>query len=108
MRMPDPLWLQLLRAECARTTVAATATRLRYSRTAISKTLHGSYVGSTERIATAVLAELAAWECLHTGDRISAADCKTIGTARAPTNNPMKLDHWQHCQRCPHCSRGEA
>ena len=53
----DGDWRSLLIGEAARTSIAATARRLGYSRTAVSLVLAGKYPGSTDKLAARVLAE---------------------------------------------------
>jgi hypothetical protein len=100
-------WLQLLREEARRTSMARTARLLGYSTATISLVLAGKYPGKTDRIARAVLATLDKLICPHSGEQISSATCRATALAVAPTHHPMKLSHWRACQRCPNRPQGE-
>lgn len=100
-------WLPLLRAEAERSSIAATAALLGYSRTSISLVLAGKYPGATGRIASRVLARLDKQSCPHLGEQISTASCREIALATAPTHHPLKLGHWRACQRCPKRPQGD-
>lgn len=101
-------WLNLLRSEVGRSSIAATAKLLGYSRPSISLVLAGRYPGDTGRIAKAVLAKLDTQTCPHLGGQISSGQCREIALAAAPTHHPMKLGHWRACQRCPNRPASES
>jgi len=107
MTTSEPRWLTLLRAEAERTSIAATADRLGYSRTSISLVLAGKYPGQTDRVAKAVVQLLEVQECPHLRSPLPEAECRTIALGPAPTHHPMKLGHWRACQRCPNRPKGE-
>lgn len=100
-------WLPLLRDEAERSSIAAAAALLGYSRTSISLVLAGKYPGDTGRIARCVLAKLDKQSCPHLGELISTASCREIALAAAPTHHPLKLGHWRECQRCPKRPQGD-
>ncbi|MDQ2822431.1 MAG: helix-turn-helix domain-containing protein [Pseudomonadota bacterium] len=105
----EPRWLEMLRAEAARTTIAAVAVRLGYSRTTISLVMAGKYPGSTEKIAAASLAALEpvlAVSCPYLGIQIELATCQEHANQRVPTHNPSKMHHWRACHQCPNFKKG--
>jgi hypothetical protein len=105
----DPRWLELLRAEAARTNIGAVAGRVGYSRTTISLVMAGKYPGKTEKIAAAVLAVLEAAvtvDCPYLGVAIEFAACTQHAGQRAPTHNPVKMHHWRACRQCPNRKEG--
>ncbi|MGD9611179.1 MAG: LacI family transcriptional regulator [Desulfovibrionaceae bacterium] len=97
----DGDWRSLLIGEAARTSIAATARRLGYSRTAVSLVLAGKYPGRTDRLAAKVLAELGRVTCPHLGREVTPGDCALNG-GRMPTSSPAALRLWRACQTCPH------
>lgn len=103
----DPHWLALLRAECARTSIAAMAKRLGYSRTSISLVLAGRYPGQTGRIEASVIKVLERLACPHLGKDIPDSECRSMAFGPAPTHHPVKLGHWRACQRCPNRPKGD-
>ena len=94
-------WLALLAAEAKRTTIAATARRIGYSRTAVSLALVGKYPGCTDKLAATVLAILGRQVCPQLGREVTPAEC--AGNAgEMPTSSPAALRLWRACQACPH------
>lgn len=105
----EPRWMELLRAEVARTNIAAAAARIGYSRTTISLVLARKYPGKPDKIAAAALAELEPAlmvDCPHVGGSIGVAVCQATSSQRAPTHNPTKMHHWRACRQCPHRKEG--
>lgn len=105
----DPRWLELLRAEAGRTSIGAVAGRVGYSRTAISQVMAGKYPGKPERIAAAVLTALEpvlTVDCPHLGTAIEFHVCDQLAGQRAPTHNPVKMQHWRTCRQCPNRKEG--
>ncbi|OLN30423.1 Phage protein [Desulfovibrio sp. DV] len=88
-------------AEAARTSIAATARRLGYSRTAVSLALAGKYPGGTDKLAAKVLAVLGGVACPQLGHDVTAAECADKAGAM-PTSSPAALRLWRACQICPH------
>lgn len=93
-------WLALLSSEAARTSIAATARRLGYSRPSISLALAGKYPGGTEKLAAKVLEVLGTTDCPHLGRPVSAAECAD-NSGTMPTSSPGALRLWRACQGCP-------
>ena len=94
-------WQALLAAEAARTSIAAVARRLGYSRTSISLVLAGKYPGGTDNVAAAVLATFGRTTCPHLGRAVAPDECAQNG-GRVPTASPAALRLWRACQTCPH------
>lgn len=94
-------WLDFLAAEAARTSIAATARRLGYSRTAVSLALAGKYPGTTDRLAATVLDVLGRVACPHLGREVTPGECAIHG-GQIPTSSPAALRLWRACQTCPH------
>lgn len=107
MTTSEPRWLQLLRAEAERTSIAAIAVRLGYSRTSISLVLAGKYPVAPDRIAQAAIALLEVVVCPHAGQTLPLTECRSTALGAAPTHHPMKLSHWRACQRCPNRPQGD-
>ena len=100
-------WLELLRAEVARTSITEVAQRLLqrngkpYSRPAISRVLSGDY-GDTAGIAAAVLAAYSTATCPHLGRDIPMAECIDMALrTEPPRQSRTQLAHWRACQHCP-------
>lgn len=109
MTTSEPRWMVLLRAEAARTNIAAVAIRIGYSRTTISLVMAGKYPGKPERIAAAVLAQLEpvlTVDCPYLGVAIEPQQCNQHAGQRAPTHNPQKMLHWRACRQCPNRKEG--
>ncbi|MGR3760920.1 hypothetical protein ACUXV3_12440 [Roseobacteraceae bacterium NS-SX3] len=88
-------WLDLLKAEVNKTSKAAVARRLGYSRPAISLACHGRYPGSTDKLKAQVLAVLAGQiACPVTGEALSRAEFDQIRASPMPTSNPKRLKQW--------------
>lgn len=99
----DPNWFQLLKDEASRTSVTKVAQRLGYSRTTISLVLSGKYPGEPDKVAARVTKVLAqSVLCPYLGVDLPAEECRANHHRRAPTHNPTKMQHWRHCQNCPH------
>lgn len=93
-------WLALLAAEASRTTIAATARRLGYSRTTVSLALAGKYPGGTDKLASTVQRILGGATCPHLGRTVTAAEC-AANSDEMPTSSPAALRLWRACQTCP-------
>ena len=100
--------ITLLRAEAERTSIAAAAKRIDYSRPAVSMALAGTYKGGLERLAQRVLEVLSNVRCPHLDRSIPAAECRSHHTRAMPTSSPMALRHWRACQSCPNRTEGGA
>lgn len=94
-------WLALLADEAKRTTIAATARRIGYSRTAVSLALVGKYPGRTDKLAARVLETIRRVACPFLDREVTPAECAKNG-GRTPTSSPAALRLWRACQACPH------
>lgn len=106
----EPRWLQLIRAEADRTSIAAVAVRLDYSRTAISLVLGGKYPGRLDKIekkAIEVLEPPVTVFCPHLDQEIPIEQCVQFSQRKVPTHNPQKMAHWRACQECQNRCKGE-
>ena len=101
MTIETPDWLSILRTQTAQRSNAAVARELNYSATTISLALHGKYAGSTAKLARAVLTRYTRVDCPHLETSIPRHRCVAIAGSRAPTHNPLKMQHWRACRRCP-------
>jgi len=96
-------WIELLRSEVATSSMTAVAGRLGVSRTAVSLCLAGKYGAKTDRIAAKVLAILGdSVDCPAMGQVIAKAKCSDFCARKAPTHNPVAMQHWRTCQHCQH------
>ena len=93
-------WLALLSEEVAITSIAATARRLGYSRTAISLAMSGKYPGSTAKLAAKVLEVLGSIHCTHLERVVTPIEC-AANAGKMPTSSPAALRLWRACQSCP-------
>ncbi|KAF0235321.1 MAG: regulatory protein [Desulfovibrionaceae bacterium] len=93
-------WFALLTNEVANSSIAATARRLGYSRTAISLAMAEKYPGATDKLASTVLAVLGTLECPHLGLSVTPAKCAS-SSGKMPTSSPGDLRLWRACQTCP-------
>jgi len=101
-------WLEILRAECSRTSQHRTAQRLGVSGSMINQVLKGVYKGNTGRLEALVRGELLkeTLSCPVLGD-ISKKRClDEQGRPFAPTN-PMRISVFKCCRNgCPNSSIG--
>jgi hypothetical protein len=106
----EPRWLELIRVEAGRTSIAAVALRLNYSRTAISLVLAGKYPGRLDKMekrAIEVLEPPVTVACPYLGGDIPIKECQEFSIRRVPTHNPQKMAHWRACQSCQNKCKGE-
>lgn len=106
----EPRWMELIRTEAARTTKAAVAERLGYSRTTISLVLAGKYPGRLDKLekkAIEVLEPPVTVACPHLAQEIPVEQCKEYSLRKVPTHNPQKMAHWRACQECQNKCKGD-
>lgn len=84
-----PEWLDLLKAEIARSSITKTAQRLDFGRSTISMVASGKYPVKTDEIVTQVMRVLGRVNCPHSKQEISAQDCRA--TASLPRPRMMNL-----------------
>ena len=105
MTTSDPRWLLLLRAEANKTSIGLASQRVGYSRTAISQALAGKYPGDLAKLERKVLAALElpmAVACPYLSLNLPTTMCREFSLKRAPTHNPVAMQHWRACQQCEH------
>jgi len=105
-------WLELLRAEVAASSVAATARRIGVSRPALSQVLNACGPYGTGRASVAGIADrvsqmLGCVACPFLSEfkgesvLISRVQCRRVALKEsAPLNSPRELRHWRACQGC--------
>lgn len=94
-------WFQLLKESCDKHGVNRVASMLGYNNhTGTSQILAGKYAGKTDRFAARVTRVFDRVVCPHTQQQVQAALCHETSQARAPLNNPMKMQQWRACQQC--------
>lgn len=108
IELPDPEWVQILRAEVERpgATIAGVAASVGMKRTALSMLLSGKYPAKLDKISakfagTVLRRYRDQIHCKHLGRGIGADECRAHATAPMSTSNPEKLAQWSACRRCP-------
>lgn len=94
-------WFGLLKAQIAAASLRQVAAELGYSGTTLSLIIHGKYAGKTDRVAAAVAARYETVACPYQGKTIPLHECRSTAQGKAPTHNPMKMQQWLACQKCP-------
>ncbi|MBH2032419.1 MAG: hypothetical protein I8H73_06175 [Pseudomonadales bacterium] len=106
-----PLFVRLLGAEAARSTMAAAGKRIGMSRTAVSLLLSNRYPSpSTAGVERRVMSVLGRIECVAIDQVITAEQCQSYREKAAPTHNPQAMQQWKACQHCtfnPNCTAQE-
>lgn len=102
-----PLWVQLLAAEAARSNITKAAERIGMDRASVSTALRNKYPSnSTAGVERRVMEKLGRGEdwlgCPASGSVVTTAQCQEFREKPAPTHNPMAMQGWRACQRCPH------
>lgn len=97
----DAKWFRLLCTAIDKHGVVKVAKMLGYSNhTGTSQVLKGSYAGKTKLFAERVMKTFDVVNCPHSGMEMAVATCRETAMARAPLNNPMKMQQWRACQQC--------
>lgn len=103
-------WLDVLRAECERTSLAATAKLIGMSTSTISQVLNGKYLGRLDNVKARVEGALMA----------KTVDCPVLGTLprhecldhqkrKFAASNSQRVRLWRACREgCPHSEIGRA
>lgn len=94
-------WFILLKAKIAEKTMQVVAAELDYSKTALSLIVNGKYAGKPDRVRQKVLSTYDIVDCPYHNKLIDKKECVALATAAAPTHNPLKMQQWRACQRCP-------
>jgi len=96
-------WLDLLKTEVAKSNITQVANTIGYARTSVSLALNGKYVGSTDKLAAAVIEAFSdRFQCPHLKQAITKDDCLSFHTRSIPQSNASALRHWRACQSCQH------
>lgn len=94
-------WLDILRHEAARTSVADVARRIGYARPSVSLVLNGRYPGGTAKIAARVVAVFCdRILCPHLERDLAQEDCAAFRSRPVPQSDPAEFRHWNACQVC--------
>ena len=96
------MWLDLLRAKVAETSMGVVADEIEVSRTTVSLVLAGKYPAKLDKIETRVIARYARIACPFLEREISGAECRDFHTRETPTSSPFAVRHWRACQGCQH------
>ncbi|MEE1951002.1 hypothetical protein V0R48_18645 [Pseudomonas alcaligenes] len=97
-----PLFVSLLAGEVNRSNRTLAGRRIGMSRSAVSLILSNRYPSpSTAGVERRVMEALGRIECVALCEVITAEQCQTFRERRAPTHNPMAMQHWKACQHCP-------
>lgn len=94
-------WFAILKKELEDSTVSAVAKKIGYSSTSISLIMHGKYNGKADRVAKKVLETFTKVGCPYLGQEVDMPTCIEIALSPAPTHNPLKMQHWKACLKCP-------
>ena len=98
-----PRWIVVLANEVRATNRKMAGERIGVSRSAVSLALANRYPSpSTASIEKKVLQALDGLNCPAQQRTISIEECRDYRARPAPTQNPMSMRLWRHCQTCPH------
>jgi len=99
-------WLEVLRAECARSTQTQVAKRLRVSATMICRVLRGTYPSDTSRLEARVRGELMnrTVECPVNG-QILTSRCADEQRRPFAATSPNRVQTYFACRKCEHATR---
>lgn len=99
--MTDKEWLDVLHAECKRTSQSAIATRIGYSPTVVNQVLKGTYKGDLNRVQQAVEGALMkrTVNCPLIGE-LPRERCVEYQRRGFAATNPLRV---QLSQTCPTC-----
>ncbi len=100
----DPKWLVILKEEVDRSSIAAVARKLEYSRPVISLVLGEKYPGDVKKVAAKVLTTFSdSVFCPFLDGEIKNSQCQDFQSRDMPTSDPNALRHWCACRNgCPH------
>lgn len=107
LEMPDPEWVQLLRAEVAKgRSIAAVARDIDMPRPSLSMLLAGNYPAGLDKVsrkyaATVILLFRGQVLCPHLRKGIGIDACKTQAGAPMQMSSPDQLKFWAACRACP-------
>lgn len=98
-------WFAGLMHEVAQSSKAAVGVKMGIKRTVISQVCngcgpYGDGRASVKRIEVAYLRAFEQIVCTHTQKEVGIDYCRDMALRQAPTQNPMRMMHWQSCQSC--------
>lgn len=106
--LPDPEWLQILRAEVdeKRRSIAAVARDIGMPRPSLSMLLSGTYPAGLDKVsrkyaATVITKFRNQVLCPHLGKGIGADACRQHASAPMRMNSSEELKFWAACRTCP-------
>ncbi len=105
--LPDPEWIQLLRAEQAKgKSVSQISREIGMARPSVSMLLSGTYPAQSLDLVTAKHGSrvLSLYRdqvlCPHLHRGIGKAECQKLASAPMSRSHPEKLRQWRACQHC--------
>lgn len=105
--LPDPEWVQLLRAEINKgRSIAAVAADIGMPRPSLSMLISGTYPARLDKVSTKYAARVVSLFrgqvlCPHLRQGIGAEVCKANAAAPMSMSSPEKLQFWAACRACP-------
>ena len=100
MPYKEERWFKLLEQAVEASSKTAVATKLGYSRPAVSQIMNGIYIGKPDKIAARVLEVFDRWPCPYLNIEITAEDCRAVHSTETPAHDPARLAHRRMCRTC--------
>lgn len=94
-------WFEILIDEIEATSQRKVAEKLGYSITTINLVVNGKYAGKTDAVGRRVIEVFTRVNCPFLGSEIARSVCVELAKAPAPTHNPIKMQQWKACKKCP-------
>lgn len=116
-KIPQPYmseaWFAGLMREVAQSNKTAVGLKMGIKRSVISQVCNGCgpYGDGRSSVKRIEMAYQRAYEqvvCSHTQKEVGIDYCRDMALRQAPTQNPMRMMHWQSCQQCPHKPKTQA
>ncbi|WP_211365116.1 helix-turn-helix domain-containing protein [Rhodovulum strictum] len=107
IEIPDPEWIELLRAEIDKgRSIAEVAREIGMARPSLSMLLAGTYPARIDKVTAKYGAKVTALYrnrvlCPFLRQGIPAEECRAHASAPMSTSNPERLRHWAACRACP-------
>ncbi|WP_457798132.1 hypothetical protein [Methylocystis sp. S23] len=93
--------LDILRAAVERSSIAAVARQLDYSRPAVSQALAGKYPGDARHLRAAILETLTGrHNCPALAREVAQSECAAFRAKPLPCGPRSAVARWETCQRC--------
>lgn len=105
----SPSWLDVLAAECRRTSQSAAADRIGVSEAVVSQVLKGKYPGRVDRVQARVEGALMAQTvtCPILGD-LQRNECLDHQVRPFAATNSQRVALWRMCKTCPNSEGAKA